>query len=607
MKKCLQVLSLLLCLMLIWPAHSALAEDGEAPKVRVLLRRLALTDRADLILDGNYTAQVDGEVRMAFPQGAEVAVVIRSGTLYLFYEDMSMRLGREVLFIRNESGNDRSGLRFDEDGGLYPGDLRLAIKEGALYPVCTMSVEDYLLGVVPYEMSEYFPLEALKAQAVCARTYALNRLSSSRDYDVVDTTNDQVFKGVNYHYENAVRAVQETAGVVGTYKGRLAICYYSASNGGQTELVEHVWSGKGDWGYYQITDDPYDVENPESIVRTVRIPKDGGVKEGFRAILYSYALPEMLRQGFVPGAENFRVDGVSAMSLGKPAFAAPNRQYTELTMTLSWSGRKRIEPEIASTPAPQEDEEEFYFFATPLPTASPTPTAAPEFSPAPAPTASLSGFIPAKGELTLTVDIFPEVIDVLGLSVYGADNELITLTETATHFVLESRRYGHGVGMSQRGAQWMAGKYGKTYEEIMAFYYPGLELEEAAAGRIVLPTTPPELAATLAPPATPTPRPTLMPVTAETLPEGAWLAAVTEIDDDSSLNLREEPSQAAKILRRLYKHQELIVLGYCDDPAWVQVKTDVTEGYVMASFLTPAEGTDVTEPTPAPPTSGIDP
>ncbi len=604
MKKCLQALCLLLCLMLIWPAPSALAEDGEAPKVRVLLRRLALTDRADLILDGHYTAQVDGEVRMAFPQGAEVTVVIRSGELYLFYEDMSMRLGDEALFIRNESGNDRSGLRFDEDGGLYPGDLRLSIREGALYPVCTMSVEDYLLGVVPYEMSEYFPLEALKAQAVCARTYALNRLSSSRDYDLVDTTNDQFFKGVNYSYTNAIRAVQETAGVVGTYKGRLAICYYSASNGGQTELVEHVWSGKGDWGYYQITDDPYDAENPESIVRTVRIPKNGGVKEGFRAILYSYALPEMLRQGFVSGAENFRVDGISAMSLGKPAFAAPNRQYTELTLTLSWSGRKRIEPETAA-PAPQEDEEEFYFFATPVPTASPTPAVTPEASPAP--TATLSGFIPAEGELTLTVDIFPEVIDVLGLSVYGADNELITLTETASHFVLESRRYGHGVGMSQRGAQWMAGKYGKTYEEIMAFYYPGLELEEVDAGRPVLPTAPPELAATLAPPATPTPRPTLMPVTAEALPEGAWLASVTEIDDDSSLNLREEPSQAAKILRRLYKHQQLIVLGYCDDPAWVQVKTDVTEGYVMASFLTPAEGTEIPEATSAPPTPGIDP
>ncbi len=603
MMKFPRAICLLLTLMLFLVPLTVHAEDGEAPKVRVLLRRLELTDRADLILDGNYTAQLDGETRLAFPRGAKVSVVIRSGALYLFYEDMTLRLGREVRFIRNAGENeDRSGLRFSKDGGLYPGDLRLTIQDGALYPVCTMSVEDYLLGVVPYEMSEYFPLEALKAQAVCARTYALNRLSSSRDYDVVDTTNDQVFKGVNYDYANAIRAVRETAGIVGTYKGRLAICYYSASNGGQTKRVEDVWSGKGDWGYYGVTDDPYDVENPESIVRTARIAKNGEIKDGFRSILYSYALKEMLRQGFAPSAENFRVDGISAMSLGKPAHAAPSREYTELTLTLTWSGRKWIEPETQTTPVPQEEEEEYYFFATPTPTASPTPTATPE--PTPEATAALSGFIPAEGELTLTLDIYPELIDVLGLSVYGADNEMITVTETDSHFILEARRYGHGVGMSQRGAQWMAGKYGKTYEEIMAFYYPGLELEEMDAGRPVLPTVPADLAATLAPPATPTPRPTLMPVTAEALPEGAWLATVTEIAADSSLNLREEPSQAAKILRRLYKNQPLIVLEYCDDPEWVKVKTDVIEGYVMASFLT-QEGAPAPEETPAPPTPGI--
>ena len=156
--------------------------------------------------------------------------------------------------------------------------------------------------------------------------------------------------------------------------------------------------------------------------------------------------------------------------------------------------------------------------------------------------------------------------------------------------------------MSQRGAQWMAGKYGKTYEEIMAFYYPGLTLSKVDAGTPVLPTTPADLSATLAPPATPTPRPTLMPATMTSdLPEGAYLAAVTEIDDDSSLNLRAEPSQGAAILRRLYKHQQLIVLGVAEDPAWVKVKTDVIEGYVMASFITPVDASKSPVVTPAPP------
>ena len=79
-----------------------------------------------------------------------------------------------------------------------------------------------------------------------------------------------------------------------------------------------------------------------------------------------------------------------------------------------------------------------------------------------------------------------------------------------------------------------------------------------------------------------------MPVT-ETLPEGAWLAVVENIDEDSSLNLREKPSAGSKVLRRLYKHQQLIVLEEAEVAGWVRVRTDVCEGYVMVSFLQQAE------------------
>lgn len=582
-----KVLCLLLCLMLL-PVCAMAASTDPAPTVRVWLSRLGLTDRADLILDGAYTVAVDGETRMTFPRGSEVSVQVREGTLYLFYEGMILRLGTEAVFVRSATGGDdtRTGLRFEKNGGLYPGDLRLSIRDGVLFPVLTLSVEDYLLGVVPYEMSDSFPLEALKAQAVCARTYALNKVNSRTLYDLEDTTNDQVFKGVNYNYTNAIRAVEETAGVVGTYKGQLAICYYSASNGGQTELVQNVWSGRGDWDYYAMTDDPYDVENPESIVRKARIARDGSISEEFKAVLHAHALPEIIRQGYLTDADSFRVDGISAITLGDPAYDAPSRSYTTMTLSFTWSGRKMETPATAQPSATPEDDE-FYFFATTTPTATPEPTSTPE--PTAEPTPAISDFIAAEQPLTLTIDIFPEVIDLLGLSIYGADNEMLTVTETDTHFVIESRRYGHGVGMSQRGAQWMAGQYGKTFTEILAFYYPGLTLMRAQSGDAVLPTVPAALSATLAPPATPTPRPTLMPVTAVDLPEGAYLAAVTEIDDDSSLNLRQEPTQAAEVLRRLYKYQQLIVLETCEDPAWVHVRTDVMEGYVMVSFLTPVD------------------
>ncbi len=578
----------LLLAMLLLPLHVLAEETPEAPAptIRVLLRRLNLTDRADLTLDAPYTVSTGSGAAMFFPKGSQVTVQIRTGELYLFYQGMSLRCGDEMHLVRNASATSESeGIRFVEGGNFYPGDLLLTIENGMLKPVMTLSVEDYLMGVVPHEMSNAFPLEALKAQAVCARTYALAHVDKKADYDVVDTTNDQVFKGVNLADTNAIRAVKETAGLVGMYKGKLATCYYSASNGGQTELVENVWSGRGDWSYYAMVDDPFDLENPESVVRKARLNKNGqGLAEEFSVVVASYMADEMIKQGFEPIPRAFRIDSITKVELGGGKFDAPSRMVDEITLTFTWSGRKLIKWHQPS--AEQEDEEISLFAVTPAPTATPTPSPTPEITPEPEPI--YSQFIPVEEPFTLTLPLFPEVIRTLNMSISGSDNEMVTLKETEEAFTLEARRYGHGVGMSQRGAQWMAAQYGKTYEEILSFYYPGMSLSKVDAGAALLPTAQPELAETPGPAATPTPRPTLMPVTGE-MPQGAYLASVENIEDDSSLNLRAEPSTASEILMRLYKHQQLVVLETCEDPAWVKVKTDVIEGYVMLSFLEKAE------------------
>lgn len=175
MKSIIRMLCICLALCLAMPALGEEAQQSAAPTVRVWLRRLGLTDRADLTLDGVYTAQLPSGVEMSFPKGSQVTVLVRSGELYLFYEGMSLHAGTALQLIRNASESTESeGIRFVEGGNFYPGDLTLTLTDqGLLRPVCTLSVEDYLLGVVPYEMSNSFPLEALKAQAVCARTYAL--------------------------------------------------------------------------------------------------------------------------------------------------------------------------------------------------------------------------------------------------------------------------------------------------------------------------------------------------------------------------------------------------------------------------------------------------
>jgi len=127
-----------------------------------------------------------------------------------------------------------------------------------------------------------------------------------------------------------------------------------------------------------------------------------------------------------------------------------------------------------------------------------------------------------------------------------------------------------------------------TFQQILAFYYPGMDLKRypEQERKVVLPEQ--ALLATAGPAPSPTPRPTLMPATliAE---EGQWFAVVTQIADDSSLNLRSAPSLNSDILMRLFKGQRLLVVERCPEEDWVHVKTDVAEGYVMESYLSREE------------------
>ena len=211
---------------------------AEKNTVRVLLTRLNLTDRLEIALDGSYT--LDG---MSFQRGSRLVLSCATGRIMVYYEGMALDSGKELVLTRHQAAEGlENGLRLNGDYALYRGDLHVKTDGKMLTAVLHIPIEEYLLGVVPYEMSDSFPLEALKAQAVAARTYALYKMrGASGAYDLVDNTNDQVFRGYNASNERAIRAVQETAGVACYNNGALAICYYTASNGGQVELVRNVW------------------------------------------------------------------------------------------------------------------------------------------------------------------------------------------------------------------------------------------------------------------------------------------------------------------------------------------------------------------------------
>ena len=565
MKKRLFVLPLVLLILFLAVVLPASADMQSS--IRVYLRRLQVEDTLRITVKGQYATQ-DG--RLSFSDGAKLVVVLRGDQLVLHTGQTAVVMGSSIKLVRCQS--ETPGYLLLNDGaGMYEGDLSLDIVENAIRPILTINVEDYLLGVVPFEMGDSFPLEALKAQAVTARTYALRKSGSSGAYDVEDTTNDQAYRGRTTSSPLSEQAVTETRGLCGVYRGTLASCFYSASNGGQTELGQHVWptDAPDAYGYMDMRDDPYDLENRNSVVKRYTLqkkPGEKGIGEALHQALTAAMGEQLSALGVEADGELVRFDEIQSVEAVTPKYDGASRLMTELRFTVKISVRNYT---FRQTPSPQPEAS-----STPHADETPAPTATPAFSP----------YRKVKEAVIVTLPIFTEAERAMGLSINVSQNELITVSDIGSAFLIESRRFGHGVGMSQRGAEQMARQYGMTYEQILAFYYPGMGLVSYDTGSAPLPTLNAELMATPAPTPSPTPRPTLMPVSTNQMPEGAYLAVVSNIDEDSTLNLREQPNTSAEIIRRLYKNQPLIVLSVSKD-GWAHVKTDVMEGYVRSEYL----------------------
>lgn len=585
---------ILLALLLVSVSFFADAQEIKVGKsrdqlVRVCLTRLGGRERLDLTFTAPYQLMMENGAILYFHSGSHVTFQVENDLIYLYYQEMGQQLGAKVSLARSsESANEMTGFRLTNFPALYMGDLQLDIIDGKLRAILTIHVEDYLLGVVPYEMGESFPMEALKAQAIAARTYALRRQGQYQDFDIVDNTNDQVFRGYIIGYGCSEKAVQETRGICGYHKGELAQCYYSASNGGQTELVQTVWDSRRPYEYYVSGEDPYDVANPESIVRRFKLMKQYSTGKqapyALRKIVAEHFVDTLQDQGYKASPDHVRIDAITSVGVDSPSSPA-SKHMTNLHLELKISIRKKPEFTIRVI---DSSPEEVNLFADTVPEVTEDPVSAQAMADEEAPSPEIDYMPFASWDETVSIDIpiFPEAEEAFSLNISGNyQNEIWSVVEDADAFTIEVRRYGHGVGMSQRGAQWMASEHGMTYQEILAFYYPGMELIQFPEQARMFVDTDAALAATAGPAPTPTPRPTLMPAT-QSAEKGQWYAAVTEIADDSSLNLRSEPSMNGDILMRLYKGQRLLVLERCEEEGWVRVRTDVAEGYVMESYLT---------------------
>ena len=289
--------------------------------------------------------------------------------------------------IRVESS--RNDIRIN--GQSFGGGLDIANKRGLLQAVETLDLEDYVRGVVPLELNSKWHPEALKVQAVVARTYALyqKKQNSVKDYDLVATTNDQLYGGKGIEDIRASEAVRATHGQVLTYAGQLVNSVYHSTSAGPTEDVREVWGT--DLPYLHGVDCPFDVRSPWY--------------QWGRAIDLVTLENNLRRNGF---------------SIGIVATVTPYRFSQAGRVT-----RVRI--------------------------------------------------LHSEGELVLRGDEFRRI---LGYTALPSTHFKIDEIRQQIHFT--GMGSGHGVGLCQWGAKELAER-GFSYERILTYYYPGTQVQNAAA------------------------------------------------------------------------------------------------------------------------------
>ena len=220
-------------------------------------------DISIVLVSGNYSvANVSGKIRISNTSG------------------FSKTVGSSLTLERCQSSSVNMITLYNTQYSCsigYLGNMTFCVQGSGVRAINTVPIEQYLLGVVGYEMSNSFPAEALKAQAIVARGYAISAIAPSSQYDLVDTSGDQVYRGYPSEQENVKTAVAATQGLVVTYGGNICETYFSASNGGQTELPGNAWGG-GDsknaaFPYLAQKTDPYDLENPASLTYRIYVPK----------------------------------------------------------------------------------------------------------------------------------------------------------------------------------------------------------------------------------------------------------------------------------------------------------------------------------------------
>ncbi len=468
------IIAALLTSLIALSAPGTLAAEQSIVRVKL---SVGTVSQLSFSLNGNYGVK---ENPYAVLPSGPYTVKAEGGALKLYSGAKALCIG-DIITIQEykPSGEyNYATLSTTKYGsGNYRGNIEFRYSSGNIVAINHVYIDYYLYGVVPYEMSDSWPIEALKVQAVAARTYAKRYMNGSGYYDVVDTSSNQVYRGFNPNHTKAIRAVNETAKTVLVSGSELAQTYFAASNGGYVDIPQHVWSSTAALKpYHIIQKDPYDIQNTSSPQEVLIFPK---VMEGSAGIEYKYssggkmvtgtgdqaanaerylkmmALPEAAAKGYIAAVTgDIQIVGINSMKAHTydTTYGQHHdvKDYSGQNICVDFTKADVTMTVLASRNATQEEQE-------------------------------LTGETTVQEQVNLSFTIDMHEYDKSG-GLYTAfqrsetSSRLLTIEETETSWDLYHRRYGHGVGMSQRGTQARANA-GQTYQQILSFYYPNTTFE----------------------------------------------------------------------------------------------------------------------------------
>ncbi len=447
--------------------------------IRVLLSNDGSYYQTDVRIscDTDFNIDADGEI-LKCDAGTEVDIT------KLFDEKKS----DELVVTPASSDGKITVLSMEKDEGspCYRGSIYMYAGDKGIYLVNELSLEEYLYAVVSSEMPSSYETEALKAQAVCARTYAIKKMSEDKfvefNADIDDTTSTQVYNNIG-ETEESVEAVEETAGIIMTSEGEPIDAYFFSTSCGTTCRNDDVWDGSK-LAYLNDKLEAYGTDS-DSSEEALMVKNDGSslmISEGVltsEEIFKQFINNEIYFDAIESEASLYRWSVTySKEQMENTIYNGIYELLCENSCDMKISGNSGEEP-LASDIGSTEELKEFLG----------------EIKKIEVNERGYSGIIQNMVIYASNAEVYVENQLTIRKLFNPSDTEIVNQTGNvytgwtmlpSAYFYIESSTdgsytiygggFGHGVGMSQNGANELAA-HGFDYEEILMHYFDGVNLE----------------------------------------------------------------------------------------------------------------------------------